>query len=92
MILRKEVSRIFITYKDRFTRFGYHYLETICDECGVEIHVMSDEETSKSAQEEMVEDMMALIASFSGKLYGMRSKAKKNIIKQIENITTIEEE
>ena len=92
MILRKEVSRIFITYKDRFTRFGYHYLETICDECGVEIHVMSDKETSKSAQEEMVEDMMALIASFSGKLDGMRSKAKKNIIKQIENITTIEEE
>ena len=92
MILRKEVSRIFITYKDRFTRFGYHYLETICDECGVEIHVMSDKDTSKSAQEEMVEDMMALIASFSGKLYGMRSKAKKNIIKQIENITTIEEE
>ena len=32
MILRKEVSRIFITYKDRFTRFGYHNLETICDE------------------------------------------------------------
>ena len=92
MILRKEVSRIFITYKDCFTRFGYHYLETICDECGVEIHVMSDEETSKSAQEEMVEDMMALIASFSVKLDGMRSKAKKNIIKQIENITTIEEE
>ena len=52
---------------------------------------MSDEETSKSAQEEMVEDMMALIASFSGTLEGMRSKAKKNIIKQIENITTIEE-
>ena len=91
MVLRKEVSRIFITNKDRFTRFGYHYLETICDECGVEIHVMIDEETSKSAQEEMVEDLMALIASFSGKLYGMRSKAKKNIIKQIENIATIEE-
>jgi len=31
----------------------------------------------KSIQDEMVEDMMALIASFSGKLYGMSSKAKK---------------
>ena len=90
MILHHEVSRVFITYKDRLTRFGYHYLETICKECGVELHVMNDNETDKSAQEEMVEDMMALIASFSGKLYGMRSKAKKNIIKQIENIPTQE--
>lgn len=90
MIIHHEVSRVFITYKDRLTRFGYHYLETICKECGVELHVMNDNETDKSAQEEMVEDMMALIASFSGKLYGMRSKAKKNIIKQIENIPTQE--
>ena len=90
MIIHHEVSRVFITYKDRLTRFGYHYLETICKECGVELHVMNDNETDKSAQEEMVEDMMALIVSFSGKLYGMRSKAKKNIIKQIENIPTQE--
>ena len=90
MILHHEVSRVFITYKDRLTRFGYHYLETICKECGVELHVMNDNETDKSAQEEMVEDMMALIASFSGKLYNISSKAKKNIIKQIENIPTQE--
>ena len=28
-------------------------------------------------QEELAEDMMALIASFSGKLYGLRSKKNK---------------
>ena len=77
MVLHGEVSRIFVTYKDRLTRFGYHYLETICKECHVELHIMSDEVSDKSAQEELVEDMMALIASFSGKLYGMRSKTKK---------------
>ena len=33
---------------------------------------------SKNVQEELVEDMMSLIACFSGRLYGMRSrKAKK---------------
>ena len=67
-------------------------LETICRECGVEIHVASDEELDKSAQEEMVEDMMALIAGFSGKLYGMRSKSKKEIKKQIEKIPTVSDE
>lgn len=92
MVLHGEVARIFISYRDRLTRFGYHYLETICKECGVEIHVINDEGSDKSAQEEMVEDMMALIAGFSGKLYGMRSKSKKEIKKQLEKIPTVPDE
>lgn len=92
MVLHGEVSRIFICDRDRLTRFGYHYLETICKECSVEIYVMNDDELDKSAQEEMVEDMMALIASFSGKLYEMRSKSKKEIKKQLEKIPTVPDE
>lgn len=92
MVLHGEASRIFISYRDRLTRFGYHYLETICRECGVEIHVMSEEEVDQSAQEELVEDMIALIASFSGKLYGMQSKSKKEIRKQLEKIPTVPDE
>lgn len=92
MVLHGEVSRIFISDRDRLTRFGYHYLETICKECSVEIYVMNDDELDKSAQEEMVEDMMALIASFSGKLYEMRSKSKKEIKKQLEKIPTVPDE
>lgn len=53
---------------------------------------MSEEEFDKSVQEEMVEDMIALIASFSGKLYGMRSKSKKEIKKQLERIPTVPDE
>ena len=86
MILRGEVNRLFVNYKDRLTRFGYHYIETICGEHGVDIHIAADNTKSKSAQEEMVDDMMALIASFSGKLYGMRSKAKKEGLALIESI------
>lgn len=92
MVLQGEVSRVFVTYRDRLTRFGDHYLETICKECQVELHIMSDEISDKSVQEELVEDMMALIASFSGKLYGMRSKAKKELQKQLEQIPTMPDE
>lgn len=91
MVLHGEVNRVFISYRDRLTRFGWNYLETVCKECGVEIHVMSGEETDKSTQEELVEDMMALLAGFSGKLYGMRSKSKKKIEEQLERIPTIPE-
>lgn len=92
MVLHGEVYRIFVSYKDRLTRFGYHYLETICEERGVEIHVMSDETMDKSVQEEMVEDMMALIASFSGKLYGMRSGPRKKIKEQLDKIPAVPDE
>lgn len=34
-----------------------------------------------SVEKELTDDMMSLIASFSGKLYGMRSKNKKNSIR-----------
>lgn len=74
MVVNNKVNRVFITYKDRLTRFGFHYLETMFGYYNVPIIVVKDIDKEKSVQEELVEDMMSLIASFSGKLYGMRSK------------------
>lgn len=79
MVENDEVSRIFVTYRDRLTRFGYNYLQTICTAHGVEIVVIKDIERNKDIEQELAEDLMALIASFSGKLYGLRSH--KNIAK-----------
>ena len=59
---------------DRLTRFGFHYLETMFAACGTNIIVVKNENDEKSVQEELVDDMMSLIACFSGKLYGMRSR------------------
>lgn len=80
MAASNEVRNVYVTYKDRLTRFGYHYLETMFLAHNVNIIVVKDENADKSVQEELVEDMMSLIASFSGKLYGMRSR--KNKIKE----------
>lgn len=77
MVANNEVKNVYITYKDRLTRFGYHYLETMFLAHNVNIIVVKDISADKSVQEELVEDMMSLIASFSGKLYGMRSKKNK---------------
>lgn len=77
MVMNDEVSRVYITYKDRLTRFGFNYLETIFRMKNVEIIVVKDQALKKTVQEELVDDMMSLIASFSGKLYGLRSKSNK---------------
>lgn len=79
LIQEGKVNRLYILYKDRLTRFGYHYLEKICDFHGVSIVVVSDETENKSQSEELAEDIIALSHSFSGKLYGLRHKIKKEI-------------
>lgn len=84
MVCRNEVRNVYVTYKDRLTRFGYHYLETMFAAHGVKIVVVKDLSSGRSVQEELVEDMMSLIASFSGKLYGLRSRAGKKRNKRDE--------
>lgn len=77
MVMNDEVSRVFVTYRDRLTRFGFNYLETIFNKKNVKIIVTQQKCEEKSVEQELVDDMMSLIAAFSGKLYGLRSKKNK---------------
>ena len=77
MVLNNEVSRIFITYEDRLTRFGFEYLKTMCEMHGTEIIAVKDSVVKKSIEHELMEDIMFLMTSFSKKLYRMRSKKNK---------------
>lgn len=79
MVQNNEVNRIFITYKDRLTRFGFNYIKQICNFHKVEIVIVSEVENTKTESEELAEDIIALIHSFSGKLYGLRHKIKKGL-------------
>ena len=79
MVENNKVNRVFVTYRDRLTRFGFYYIESMFKAHGVEIVVVKDKDKDKEklVQKELIDDMMALIASFSGKLYGMCSKKNK---------------
>ena len=85
MVMNDEVDRIFILYKDRLTRFGFNYLEQICNKFGTKIIVISEEIQEKSIQEELAEDIISIIHSFSSKLYGMRNKIKEKIDKELSD-------
>lgn len=81
-----KINRIFITYKDRLTRFGFNYLQEICKFHNTTIIPISNELIEKSLQEELVEDLIAIIHSFSGKLYGLRKSQLKDINTAIDEI------
>lgn len=71
-----EISKILIAHKDRLMRFGFDLFAHMAQEAGCEIVVVNQE--SLSPQQEMVEDLMAIVHTFSCRLYGMR-KYKKQI-------------
>jgi len=84
-VVNKQVDVVVITYKDRLTRFGFEYLEYFFKEYGVRIEVVYGEEP-KDAHQELVEDLLAIITSFTGKLYGMRSHRKKKLVQGFKKL------
>lgn len=82
LILDKEVNRLIISYKDRLTRFSFNYLKQMCDYNNVEIIIVSREKRNESLEFELAEDIISIIHSFSGKLYGMRKKVKDEVNKE----------
>lgn len=67
MVLQDKVDRIFVTSRDRLTRFGFYYLEKVCSYHNVKIIMVKDANEEEATQKELTEDMMALIAYFLGK-------------------------
>ena len=57
MVCNNEVRNVYVTYKDRLTRFGFNYLETMFLVHNVNIIIVKDKNEEKSLQEELAEDM-----------------------------------
>lgn len=82
LVIEKKISKIIIEHKDRLTRFQYGFIERMFNSYGVEI--IRIEQADVSDEDDLIGDMMALIASFSGKLYGRRSAKRRKQLKESE--------
>jgi len=71
-----DVHTIVIEYKDRLSRYGFSTFESFCNSLGVLVIIMEERE-SKEFEQEFSEDIVALITSFSARLYGRRGGRKK---------------
>jgi excisionase family DNA binding protein len=79
LVCEDKVGEIALTYEDRLTRFGQEYLETRFACFGVTLTVLERGE-EKTPEQELTDDLLSLIASFSGRLYGMRSHKQKELV------------
>ena len=87
-IISGKISKVVISHKDRLTRFGFGYLKTIFSRYNTEIEIVNLED-EKSFQDELSEDLIAIIHHFSMKFYGKR----KNKCSELErNAISLSEE
>ena len=87
LVCMDKVAEIAITSEDRLTRFGQEFLETLFSCFGVKLTVLDPGE-EKTPEQELTADLLALIASFSGRLYGMRSHKQKELLQCAQAVIT----
>jgi putative resolvase len=85
-IVSKKVLKLYVTYEDRLARFGFDLIQWLCSKFGTEIVVVNGKEIF-SPQEELVQDLIAIVTSFSAKLYGLRSHKTKKLLQTVKEVT-----
>lgn len=72
LVVGRKINKVVIEHKDRLTRFQFNLIKFFFNSYGVDVELLDDKEYTQ--QEELVNDIMMLMASFSGKCYGQRAK------------------
>ncbi|MFA5754046.1 MAG: IS607 family transposase [Patescibacteria group bacterium] len=83
-VINGNISKIFISYKDRLTRFGFNYFEKLFEKFGCIIEVLNSTD-EKTYEEELTEDLISIIHHFSMKMYSNRRKQFKEVEKILKN-------
>ncbi|MBA3532370.1 MAG: IS607 family transposase [Ardenticatenales bacterium] len=69
LLADESLSIIVVEHKDRATRFGFAYLETLLALQGRRIEVIN---LAENGREDLLQDLVSIIYSFSARLYGQR--------------------
>jgi excisionase family DNA binding protein len=77
-VLRGDIAVIVVAHKDRLARFGFDIIEWLCEQFDCQIVVLN--QVSLSPRAELVQDIVAILHSFSSRLYSIRRL--ENQIKQ----------
>ena len=84
-LFKKEINTIYISFKDRLSRFGFNYIENICSKFGTKIEILDDDNfRNKDMEKELTEDLIAIIHYYSMKVYNGRRKKFNKIKKELE--------
>jgi len=88
LLLDNSIDIIIVEHKDRLCRFGLNYIEKLLEKNNRKIEIINDVDTNK---EDLIEDFISIITSFSARIYGQRRSKRKTekIINEIINDTDL---
>ena len=78
-----NVEKVVVLYKDRLLRFGFELLENLFKKYNCEIEIIDN--TEKTEEQELVEDLIQIVTVFSCRLQGKRSKKTRELINELKN-------
>lgn len=81
LITQNKVDKVVVLYKDRLLRFGFELVEYMASLYNCEIEIIDN--TEKSEQQELVEDLVQIITVFSCKLQGKRANKARKLVKEL---------
>jgi DNA binding domain, excisionase family len=84
-VVNRQVDVVVVAYRDRLTRFGLEYLEFFFRQYGVRVEAVLGEEP-KDSRQELVEDLIEIVNSFAGKLYGLRSRRRRTLVEGFKRL------
>ena len=82
-VIKGEVDKVVVLHRDRLLRFGFELLENLCKKYGTTIEIVDN--TLKTEEQELVEDLVQIITVFSCKLQGKRVNRMKKVIEELKN-------
>lgn len=82
---------IVVEHKDRATRFGFRYLETLLEQQGRRMEVVN---LAENGREDLVADLVAIVYAFCARLYGQQRAKRKTetIVKELTGQESLAEE
>lgn len=79
----QSIMLIVVEHKDRLSRFGVRYIETLLRSQNRRIEIVNEAENDK---EDLIVDLVAIVYSFTARLYGQRRAKRKTekIVQELE--------
>lgn len=82
-VKKEGIPYVIVEFPDRLTRFGIKFVEKLLEEYGTRL-VVAEKKMPKDKMEELVEDLITIITSFTARIYGARSQKFKKVKELLE--------
>ena len=82
LLADESITHIVVEHKDRFSRFGFRYVEQLLKQHGRCIVAINEQDNER---DDLMEDFVSIITSFTARLYGRR-RSRRRTEKLIEEL------